>query len=188
MADDTHHAQVTRLRTGLASETSFGFSRAVRAGNWILVSGCTATDASGTIVGINQMYTQARTALANIRSALERLGASLADVVRTRVYVTDIGDIASIARAHREAFGEHPPASTLLEIGALARADALIEIDADAFVAGPSSLVVQSEGRARSRSAPPSRSSSSKARPRPRLVRGKAPARTKPRSKGRRRR
>jgi enamine deaminase RidA (YjgF/YER057c/UK114 family) len=174
------------LRTGLASESSFGFSRAVRAGNWILVSGCTATDASGTIVGISQMYTQARTALGNIASVLEQMGASLADVVRTRVYVTDMSDLASIARAHREAFSEHPPASTLLEIGALARADALIEIDADAFVAESPSLQIQPETRARARSATPSRAPS-KARPRPRLVRAKAPSPTKPRSKGRRR-
>lgn len=186
MADDSRHTPVTRFSTGLASESSFGFSRAVRAGNWILVSGCTATDASGTITGINQMYTQARTALGNIASVLGRMGSSLADVVRTRVYVTDISDLASIARAHREAFGEHPPASTLLEIGALARADALIEIDADAYVAESPSLQIQPDSRARSRSATPSRAPS-KARPRARLVRAKAPAPTKPRSKGRRR-
>ncbi len=186
MADDPRHTQVTRFRIGLASESSFGFSRAVRAGNWILVSGCTATDESGTIAGISQMYTQARTALGNIASTLGQMGASLADVVRTRVYVTDISDLPSIARAHREAFGEHPPASTLLEIGALARPDALIEIDADAFVADSPSLQIQPETRASSRSATPSRALS-KARPRPRLVRAKAPSRTKPRSKGRRR-
>ncbi|HUY17639.1 MAG TPA: RidA family protein [Candidatus Binataceae bacterium] len=186
MADETRRPQVTRFNSGLASESSFGFSRAVRAGNWILVSGCTATDESGTIVGINQMYTQAHTALANIAAVLERMGASLADVVRTRVYVTDIADLASIARAHREAFGQHPPASTLLEIGALARSDALIEIDADAFVAEPPGFESQSEGHARPRSATPSRAPA-KARPRPRLVRTKARARTKPSSKGRRR-
>jgi enamine deaminase RidA (YjgF/YER057c/UK114 family) len=186
MADDTRHAQVTRFSTGLASESSFGFSRAVRAGNWILVSGCVATDETGTITGINQMYTQARTALGNIASVLERMGASLADVVRTRVYVTDISDLPGIARAHREAFGEHPPASTLLEIGALARADALIEIDADAFVTASPGLQVQPESRSHSRAATPSRAPS-KARPRPRLVRAKAPSRSKPRSKGRRR-
>lgn len=186
MADNTRPNRVTRFRTGLASESSFGFSRAVRAGDWILVSGCTATDESGTIVGINQMYTQARTALGNIASVLERMGASLADVVRTRVYVTDIADLPSIARAHREAFGEHPPASTLLEIGALARPDALIEIDADAFIAEAPSLQSQPEGRAQERVATPSRALS-KARPRPRLVRAKAPSGAKPRGKGRRR-
>ena len=186
MADDTRQTQVTRYSTGLASESSFGFSRAVRAENWILISGCTATDESGTIVGINQMYTQARTALGNIASVLERMGASLADVVRTRVYVTDITDLPGIARAHREAFGEHPPASTLLEIGRLARPDALIEIDADAFVANAPGLAMQPQAGTRARSAPPSRAPS-KVRPRTRSARAKAPSRTKPRSKGPRR-
>jgi enamine deaminase RidA (YjgF/YER057c/UK114 family) len=179
MADETRNARVIRYNSGLAAESSFGFSRAVRAGNWILVSGCTGTDESGTIAGINQMYTQARTTLENIRRVLEQMGGSLADVVRTRVYVTDMKELPAIARAHREAFGAHPPASTLLEIGALARPEALIEIDTDAFVTEAPTAAVEPQAGARTRAPAPSRGSSVKARPRARLARAKAPSRSK---------
>jgi|SRR5579871_1451341 len=179
MADETRTARIIRYNSGLASEASFGFSRAVRAGNWILVAGCTGTDQSGTIAGINQMYTQARLALENVGRALEQLGGSLADVVRTRVYVTDMKQLPAIARAHREAFGAHPPASTLLEIGALARPEALIEIDADAFVAEEPAAAAEPGAGARARAAAPRRSASVKPRPRARAVRAKAPARGK---------
>ncbi|MBF6569481.1 MAG: RidA family protein [Candidatus Binataceae bacterium] len=152
MSDETRSPthSVTRLNTGQAAESSFGYARAVRAGNWILVSGCTATDESGQLVGLGQMYTQGRVAIGNIRSLLERMGASLADVVRTRIYVTNLRDLAGIAQAHREAFGDHPPASTLVEIVRLVRSDALIEIEADALIATPPEHEAQSRSQARS--------------------------------------
>jgi enamine deaminase RidA (YjgF/YER057c/UK114 family) len=152
MADETGSLTqlVTRLNTGQAAESSFGYARAVRAGNWILVSGCTATDETGQLVGLGQMYTQARVAIGNISSLLERLGASLADVVRTRIYVTNLLDLAAIAQAHREAFGDHPPASTLVQIVRLVRSDAMIEVEADAFIAVPPEHEAQSRSQARS--------------------------------------
>jgi len=184
MTDLTRSTRVIRFNSGAASESAFGFSRAVRAGDWILVAGCVATDETGSIVGINQMYTQARVTLENMAKVLERMGGSIRDVVRTRVYVTDISDLPGIARAHRDAFSANPPASTLLQIGRLARPDALIEIDADAFVPEAPRAVAEPPAGARSRSAPPSRAAS-KAPPRARAVRAKVPARTKPRRKGR---
>jgi len=126
-------ARIARISSGAPWEPIFGYSRAVKAGGWLAVSGTTSFDEAGRIVGRNQMYVQARQALANIAAALERVGMSLADVVRTRVFVTDMRRFAEVARAHLEAFRDHPPASTVVEIRRLVNADMMIEIEADAY-------------------------------------------------------
>ncbi len=124
---------VTRIPSGAPWEPIFGYTRAVKAAGWLAVSGTTSFDESGRIVGRNQMYVQARQAIANIAAALERSGMSLADVVRTRVFVTDMERFGEVARAHLEAFGDHPPASTVVEIRRLVNPDMMIEIEADAY-------------------------------------------------------
>lgn len=117
-------------------ESVIGFSRAVRVGERVYVSGTVATGGDGAVVGKGDAYAQAAQALRNVEAALGQAGAALADVVRTRIYVTDIEDWESVARAHREAFGSVRPASTLVEVSRLADPSMLVEIEADAVVAG----------------------------------------------------
>jgi enamine deaminase RidA (YjgF/YER057c/UK114 family) len=124
---------IARYAGGGPYEPVVGYSRAVRAGDWVAVSGTTGFDKSGQIVGQGQMYVQARQTIANIASALERAGASFADVVRTRIFVTDMERFAEVARAHRESFGAAPPAATAVEVRRLAHPDMMIEIEVDAF-------------------------------------------------------
>lgn len=124
----------TRISTGTRWEPVFGYSRAVRVGNTVHVSGTTATGADGRLVGQGDMYAQTVQALRNIRSALERAGARLEDVVRTRVYVTDIARYDEVARAHGEMFGAILPASALIGVAALVDPDMLVEIEADAVI------------------------------------------------------
>lgn len=136
-------AGIARISSGAPWEPIFGYSRAVRAGGWLAVSGTTSFDEAGRIVGRNQMYVQARQALLNIAAALERAGMALADVVRTRVFVTDMRRFAEVARAHLEAFGDHPPASTVVEIRRLVNPDMMIEIEADAYqAAAPAAIEI----------------------------------------------
>lgn len=125
-------SRIERVASNTPWEPIFGYVRKVKAGNWLAVSGTTATDERGMIVGGGQMYVQARQALANIKHHVESAGFTLADVIRTRVFVTDISRFAEIARAHKEMFGDNPPASTLVEVKRLVHPDMLIEIEVDA--------------------------------------------------------
>jgi enamine deaminase RidA (YjgF/YER057c/UK114 family) len=121
--------------TGTAWEPVVGYSRAVRVGPWVLVSGTTATGADGTLVGIDDPAAQTRQVLANIRAALERAGASLEDVVRTRIYVRHIGHWEAIGREHGAVFGSIRPASAMVEVSGLVDPRMLVEIEADACIA-----------------------------------------------------
>src|SRR5713101_7304973 len=131
---------ISRISSNTPWEPVVAYSRLVRAGDFVAVSGTTATDEHGRIVGAGQMYVQARQALMNIRAALERAGVSLHDVIRTRMFVTDIKRYSEAARAHREFFADSPPATTMVEVRRLIHPDMLIEIEADAYAAtSPSS-------------------------------------------------
>jgi len=125
--------QIARIASGAPWEPVAAYSRAVRAGDFVAVSGTTAIDERGLMVGGGQMYVQARQALLNIQRALERLGLSMRDVVRTRMFVTDISRFADAAKAHREFFADSPPATSMIEVKRFVHPDMLIEIEADAY-------------------------------------------------------
>jgi enamine deaminase RidA (YjgF/YER057c/UK114 family) len=120
------------ISSGTQWEASVGYSRAVRIGNIVEVAGTTAVDEHGQVVGRGDPYEQARYAILKIERALKEAGASLQDVVRTRMYVTDIERWEAVGRAHGEFFSSVRPASTLVEVSALVSPDLLVEIEATA--------------------------------------------------------
>lgn len=124
------------ISTGSKWEPIIGYSRAVKVGNHVAVSGTTASGEDGNLVGIGDVYAQTAQCLRNIGKALEQAGSSLNDVVRTRIYTTDISQWEEIGRAHGEVFGEIRPATAMVEVSRLISPEMLVEIEAEAIISG----------------------------------------------------
>jgi enamine deaminase RidA (YjgF/YER057c/UK114 family) len=124
----------SNLHSGAPWEARVGYSRAVRVGRFIAVSGSAAIDENGQLVGEGDMYAQAKQCIEVIATALERAGGRVSDVVRTRMYVTDIERWEEVGRAHQETFGEVMPATSMVEVSRLIDPRMLVEIEADAII------------------------------------------------------
>jgi len=133
MSEDCEYARKT-ISSGTPWESAVGYSRAVRIGDLVFVSGTTASDDEGNTVAVGNAYEQACYILKKIEAGLREAGAKLGDVVRTRIFVTDISKWEEIGRAHAEVFSEIRPAATMVEVSRLVNSDHLVEIEVDAVV------------------------------------------------------
>jgi enamine deaminase RidA (YjgF/YER057c/UK114 family) len=124
----------TNISSGAPFEPLYGYSRAVKVGNMVFVSGSTAIKPDGTVAGVGDPYAQTIHTFRTIEAALQQAGATLKDVVRTRMFATNLDHTEAIGKAHAEFFGTIRPASTLVEVSRLVHPDMLIEIEADAVI------------------------------------------------------